>query len=79
MISISDYVGPHADSPDWTPEVQEAAQAMLDLVNGFLGEAEANGVEVETNPKTGTCVSGSTYGGFRPQNCPEGAPHSSHS
>ena len=78
MISLADYVGPHAASPDWTPERQNAAEVMLDKVNAFLEQAEANGVEIKTNPDTGTCVSGQTYGGFRPQNCPQGAPHSSH-
>ena len=78
MISISDYFGPWADSPDATDEVKLAAQAMLDRVNQCLMEAEANGVEIQTNPATGTCVSGQTLGGFRPQDCGQGAPHSSH-
>lgn len=30
------------------------------------------------NPRTHTYVAGETYGGFRPQDCPQGAPHSSH-
>ena len=78
MISLSDYFGPWIDHPDATPERKEAARAMLYKVNLFLVEAEANGVEISTNPHTETCISGQTYGGFRPQNCPQGAPHSSH-
>jgi hypothetical protein len=30
------------------------------------------------NHKTGTLVAGEKYGGFRPQDCPIGAPHSKH-
>lgn len=78
MISLVDYFGPWEDSSDATDECHQAAQEMLDKVNPLLEEAEANGVELEMNPKTGTLVSGKTYGGFRPQDCPEGAPHSSH-
>ena len=78
MISLTDYFGPWIDSPDATPERKEAAQIMLDKVNAFLEEAEANGVEIRTNPHTKTCVSGQTYGGFRPQSCPTGKPDSAH-
>lgn len=40
--------------------------------------AERDGVEFPDNPKTLTGVSGETLGGFRPQNCDQGAAHSSH-
>ena len=36
------------------------------------------GVEFPDNPITHSGVSGETYGGFRPQSCPIGAPHSQH-
>lgn len=78
MISVADYFGAHVDSPDATPERKACAEAMLDRVNPLLTEAEAHGVELEMNPKTQTLVSGTQYGGFRPQDCPEGAPHSAH-
>lgn len=78
MISIAEYVGPHAESPDWTPERKDAAVVLLEKVNELLAAAEHNGVELPDNPKTGSLVSGTQYGGFRPQNCPDGAPHSSH-
>lgn len=78
MISLADYLGVHADSPDATDARKAAAEAMLDSVNALLLEAEAYGVELPTNPKTGTLVSGETYGGFRPQSCPIGAPSSAH-
>jgi hypothetical protein len=78
VISLDDYVGPHADSPDWTPERKAAAFTMLEKSNALLADAEAHGVELEDNPKTGSLVSGEKYGGFRPQDCPQGAPHSAH-
>lgn len=78
MISIADYFGPHAESPDATDEREDNAQALLDKVNALLMEAEAHGVELEPNPQTETLVSGVSYGGFRPQVCPQGAPASSH-
>lgn len=78
MISLSDYCGPHSESPDWTVERMANAATLLEDVNPLLAEAEAAGVKLEMNPATGTLVSGKTYGGFRPQDCPEGAPNSAH-
>lgn len=78
MISLSDYIGAHADSPDWTVERQANAATMLEDVNRLLAEAEAKGIDLEMNPQTKTLVSGVSYGGFRPQECPQGAPHSAH-
>ena len=78
MITAADYFGPWFNHADATHERKDAADALLDKVNDLLLEAEANGVEIHTNPHTGTCVSGQTYGGFRPQDCSQGAPHSSH-
>ena len=78
MISLAEYVGPHEDSPDWTPERKAAAFQMLERVNALLADAEAHGVELADNPKTLSLVSGTTYGGFRPQDCPQGSPGSAH-
>ena len=78
MISLADYFGHWFDCEDATPERMAAAQVMLDKVNECLVEAKANGVDLEINPRTATMVAGQTYGGFRPQNCSQGALHSSH-
>lgn len=78
MISIADYVGPHADSPDWTSAREQAATDFLAKVNLLLEHAEANGVDLVPNPKTGTYVSGEAFGGFRPKDCPIGSAHSAH-
>lgn len=78
MITIEQYVGVHSDSPDWTKQRQENAEKLLEACANLEEEAVADGVEFPINPSTLSGVSGKTYGGFRPQNCPQGAPNSSH-
>lgn len=78
MISIEDYFGPWIDHVDATDECKANAAAMLERVKALLVAAEADGVPLLINPNTSTHVSGNTYGGFRPQSCPQGAPDSSH-
>ena len=78
MIGILDYFGNFFDYPDATDEIKEDAREMLDKVNALLTDAESNGVDLRTNPRTKTYVSGEQYGGFRPQDCPQGAAHSAH-
>lgn len=78
MITLAQYVGPHSDSPDWTPARQQAATEFLYVCKALEEEMVADGVEFPDNPATGSGVSGQTFGGFRPQNCPQGAPNSSH-
>lgn len=78
MIMLEQYVGPHADSRDWTPDVRSNARSFLEKCAALEAEMVADGVEFHVNPATGSNVSGYWYGGFRPQDCPEGAPGSSH-
>lgn len=78
IVSIPDYFGPWADHADVTPEVMSAAMDFLPKLNQLLQIAIDGGVDLEVNPRTKTYVSGETYGGFRPQACPIGAPASSH-
>lgn len=80
MITLDEYVGGHQDSPDWTPERQANAVKLLEYCDRLRLRMEADGVIFKVNPNTGTCVSGAFhgYGGFRPQDCTQGAPHSSH-
>lgn len=78
MISLDQYVGPHAKSKDWTTARQDNALALLSATNKLLRMAEDDGVKLPINPKTGSQVSGVTFGGFRPQDCPQGRPESSH-
>ncbi len=78
FLSILDYFGNWFDHPDAINERILAAQELLDQVNALLIEAEAHGVDLKINPRTKTYVSGETYGGFRPKDCPQGAATSSH-
>ena len=75
MISVDDYFGKWLDSPDVTPQVLTNAGFLLQCVNALLIEYPYG---LKTNPKTGSNVSGETYGGFRPQDCLQGAAKSSH-
>jgi len=78
MFTLADYVGPHADSPDWNEERQDNANALILACTKLQSLLEAENVHFPLNPKTGTTISGETYGGFRPQDCPIGAPGSAH-
>ena len=78
MITLTEYVGPWVDSPDLTLERHDNAERLLDACADLESLAVADGVMFPNNPVTGDGVSGNTYGGFRPQDCPHGAPHSSH-
>lgn len=79
ILSLAAYVGPHAKSPDWNAARVDNAIALLLRVNALIAHLETvMGIVFRVNPGTGTCVSGKTFGGFRPQDCPQGAPTSSH-
>jgi hypothetical protein len=78
MILLSDYFGPWIDHDDATDERKAHAAELLEKVNALLDEAFLYEIEIVDNPTTGTLISGSTYGGFRPQDCKQGAPTSSH-
>lgn len=78
MITSQQYFGPWLFHPDATPQRMVNAANMLDKVNGIIEELELMGVKFPINPATASNVAGQTYGGFRPQDCPQGAPNSSH-
>lgn len=78
MITLAQYVGPHAGSPDWTAENQANAAKLLVACNALEAEMVEDGIAFPDNPATKSGVSGRTFGGFRPQDCPQGAPNSSH-
>jgi len=74
MITKEQYFGKFTH----TDEKKKSALIMLDRVNRLLHFMQSKGVKTEINPATGCEISGQTYGGFRPQDCPQGAPLSSH-
>lgn len=78
MITLEDYVGPHADSQDWTEERRGNAARLLNACAILEAYAAQDGVRFPVNPATRSGVSGKRYGGFRPQSCHIGAPSSAH-
>ena len=78
MIDYLEYVGKWASSPDLTEERKQNAILLLEACRKLEMEMLLDGVLFPDNPATGSGVSGQQYGGFRPQSCPEGAPHSAH-
>ena len=78
MITLAEYLGPWAESKDFTKSRRTNALKLLDACAKLEDMARDDGVSFPTNPSTRSKVSGLTYGGFRPQNCAQGAPRSSH-
>ena len=78
MITIDEYFGPFADHLDATSEVRRNAKNLIEACAKLEALAVKDGVEFPDNPATGSGVSGRTYGGFRPQSCPQGARRSAH-
>jgi hypothetical protein len=78
MITLLQYVGVHEGSPDWTQARKANAGKLLAACASLEVEMARGGVSFPDNPKTRNGISGQTFGGFRPQNCQQGAPNSSH-
>jgi hypothetical protein len=78
MITVTEYFGKWLDHEDATLERQNNAAVLLSKVNLLLEVAVDDGVDLHRNSVTGSQVSGQTYGGFRPMDCPQGSSKSSH-
>jgi hypothetical protein len=78
MITLLHYVGVHEGSQDWTQARKDNARKLLAACASLEVEMARGGVSFPDNPKTRNGISGQTFGGFRPQNCQQGAPNSSH-
>lgn len=74
-ITVRDYFGPH--KPSAARHVPNARH-LLAAVTALVEEARAAGITFTLNPATATLVSGQTWGGYRTQECPIGAPLSAH-
>jgi hypothetical protein len=77
-FTIDDYFGRWLGHKDMTLEVHQNAEDLLQRVNTVCEICDMDGVDFPLNPRTKSYVSGEQYGGFRPQDCPVGAPKSSH-
>lgn len=78
MITLDQYFGVHRNHPDITDDIRDNAARLLDACEELEHMARDEGVEFPDNPVTRSGVSGQTYGGYRPRDCPQGALHSSH-
>lgn len=78
MITLAQYFGPYDKHPDATREVRESAEGLLEKVSEILQAAEADGVTLLVNHRTGSFVAGEGNGGFRPTSSTVGAPSSKH-
>jgi hypothetical protein len=78
-ITLADYFAGYKDHKGITPEIRSRAAMLLTHVNAFLLELCEDGqCDYDINPITASMISGVKNGGWRPQECPEGAPKSSH-
>lgn len=78
MITLVEYFGPWKGHVDATEERISNALRLLEACSGLETEMVKAGVVFPINPATKSGVSGKHFGGFRPQDCPQGAPKSSH-
>lgn len=79
MITRAQWLGPYAAHPAARAvRLLANGDALLAAVNRMLDVAASAGVSLTENPTTHSLVSGSGNGGFRPPDCPVGAPLSQH-
>lgn len=78
MISLADYFGDWYEHIDAVDARKENAEKLLDACSELEALARADGMVFPVNPQTSCQIAGQTYGGFRPQACKQGAPHSAH-
>lgn len=78
MITIEQYAGTYINHRDFTADRRSNADHLLAKCAILEERMVADGVEFPDNPVTGSGVSGEKNGGFRPQDCPIGAPNSRH-
>jgi hypothetical protein len=77
VISLDDYFAGYADR-DIPDAHRDSADLLLRRVNPLLEHMVTLGWEPTVGTHTHTMVSGQRDGGWRPQDCPIGAPNSAH-
>lgn len=86
MITLDEYFGPWKDHVDATEERKQNAKMLLHACAALEYFAQRDGIEFPEHARglsalhwhDSSDISGNGYGGFRPQDCPIGAPQSSH-
>lgn len=76
FLTIDEYFGKWIVHQDVTPARYDNAVELCRRVNELLATVPHGTVPI--NPLTQSIVGGTLYGGFRPQNCKQGAPTSAH-
>lgn len=75
-LTTTDVIGKWAGHI--TPAQHDNIDRLVATANALIEVMVSDGVMFPVNPMTGSIVGGETLGGFRPQNCPIGAPNSAH-
>ena len=78
ILHPEQYFGKWLTSKDVTLEIIDNAKYLCLAVNELIADMEGAGFVFKINSLTGTIIGGETLGGFRPQDCPIGAPKSAH-
>lgn len=79
MITLEQYAGPWGAHPDFTAAMRaNASDKLLPAVDKLEAVMIIAGVSFPNDPDTCCGVGGEKYGGFRPKDCPIGAPSSKH-
>lgn len=58
MITLPQYAGVHAQSPDWSAERKTNASNLLLACSRLEALARADGIKFPDNPATGSGISG---------------------
>lgn len=77
-LHVEQYFGKWLNHKDVTMPIIDNAKLLVERANRLISVMEATGLELKINPLTQSIVGGETLGGFRPQDCPIGAPMSAH-
>lgn len=77
-LAVEQYFGKWLTHKDVTMAIIDNAKGLCIAVNKLIMAMEATGFEFKINPLTQSLIGGETLGGFRPQDCPIGAPSSAH-
>lgn len=77
-LHVEQYFGKWLAHKDVTIHIIDNAKSLVAASNKLIEAMEMTGLTFTINPITQSLVGGETLGGFRPQDCPIGAPMSAH-
>ena len=77
-LTLDQYFAGYPNHPEINDVIRANAALLLAQVNRLCTDAEQEGIAFPINPATRTQIAGEKNGGWRPQECPIGAPSSAH-